>query len=381
MQRIKFLCLGMSLCVVAAPTGNAQSDVCKAMVTNAATNVNLNTADNSYYISLYNNFCYADGSTNAAAVNTKGSAIVDAIPITGSLTATDNMSKFTNFCTNYKSIAAGTSSTIVYQSAVVGKSLDAANQCLAIITGHGMSLSYQVSTPTTLLINLTVPGGQTMVVQGISADPGVACVGPDLAHPGTTITYGVGVGQNLPGGSTTITCNRPVFSTIGSQTMYAAASVDVSTSVGTLNINWPQDAALPLLTANQIQASINGMTSQITTLTAAVAFNALPIGTIIPWTGSGAPPAGWVLCDGSNAQCPNYSNLFLRGAGQTALGTVGGSDTHSHGAGAYAPGTTNKSGDGNGFNSGGTNYHVYVYDGPNVPRHLAVRYIIKVSNS
>jgi hypothetical protein len=380
MKKTIMVSLGGLLCLPAS-LSSAQTDVCKAMVTNAATNVNLNTADNSYYVSLYNNFCYADGSTNQAAVNSKGSAIVDAIPITGSLSANDNMTKFTNFCTNYKSVAAGSSNSFVYQSAVVGKSLDAANQCLAIVTGHGMSLSYQVSTPTTLLINITVPGGQTMVVQGISADTGVTCVGPDLQHTGKTISYGVGVGQTLSGGSSTITCTRIPFSSIGGQTMYSAMSVAVSSSVGPLNIYWPQDSALPLLTATQIQAAINGVTSQLQQLQTATAFDNLPIGTLLPWVGGGNPPAGWVLCDGSSPQCPNYQNLFLRGAGAIGVGAIGGSDTHNHGAGDYQINTTNASKSGNGFGIGGDHYQVYVYDGPNVPRHVAVRYIMKVSMS
>lgn len=379
MKKLEAFLLSGSMLLPIGPVAGAQTDVCKAMVTDAAHSVSLNTADSSYFVSIYNNYCYADGSTNQAAVNATGSAIVDAIPLTAGFAGTDNMSKFMNFCKNYQSIAAGTSNSLVYQSAVVGKSLEAANECLSIVTGHGMSLSYQVSTPTTLLINITVPGGQTMVVQGISADTGVACIGPDLAHPGQTITYNTGTGQTLPGGSTTITCNRQPFSTAGGQTMYAAASVAVSSSVGPLNIYWPQDSAFPLLTASQIQSSLNAVTAQVQQLQTATSFDNLPIGTLLPWVGGGAPPAGWVLCDGSSPQCPNYSDLFLRGSGQTAVGGIAGSDSHSHGGGAYAPGTTNKSPTGNGFNSGGTNYGVYVYSASNVPRYVAVRYIMKVS--
>src|ERR1700728_7122 len=148
--------VGMTSLSTLSSYPQASTDVCKAMVTDAAHNVNVNTADNSYYVTLYNNFCYADGSTNQAAVNSQGSAVVDAIPITGSLAANDNLSKFTNFCSNYKSVATGASNSLVYQSAVVGKSLDAANQCMAIVTGHGMSLTYQALTPPTLLINLSI---------------------------------------------------------------------------------------------------------------------------------------------------------------------------------------------------------------------------------
>jgi hypothetical protein len=114
------LCLTGAVCFQTALRAQNPTDVCLAMVTDAAHNVSLNTSSNAYYISLYKNFCYTDGTTNQAAVNSSGTAVVDAIPITGNLVANDNLSKFTNFCSNYSSLASASGTTYDTSSLVVG---------------------------------------------------------------------------------------------------------------------------------------------------------------------------------------------------------------------------------------------------------------------
>lgn len=59
------------------------------------------------------------------------------------------------------------------------------------------------------------------------------------------------------------------------------------------------------------------------------AFNGVPKGGIIMWSGA-VVPAGWALCDGSNGT-PNLRDKFIMGAGSSyAIGTPGGSATHAH---------------------------------------------------
>lgn len=69
-------------------------------------------------------------------------------------------------------------------------------------------------------------------------------------------------------------------------------------------------------------------------------------GMIIIWSGSlGSVPAGWVLCDGTNAT-PDLRDRFIAGAGNTyAVGATGGSAnaivvTHTHTATVTDPGHT-----------------------------------------
>ena len=54
-------------------------------------------------------------------------------------------------------------------------------------------------------------------------------------------------------------------------------------------------------------------------------FEIMPSGSIIPFGGSAAPDAGWLLCDGSNVSRSTYARLFAAIA--TAYGTGDGSST------------------------------------------------------
>jgi len=76
----------------------------------------------------------------------------------------------------------------------------------------------------------------------------------------------------------------------------------------------------------------------------AYAFNAIPKGVIVMWSGTLATiPAGWALCDGSNGT-PNLKDKFIVGVGiDFAFGATGGTKSvdisHSHSIAADSPGT------------------------------------------
>jgi hypothetical protein len=56
----------------------------------------------------------------------------------------------------------------------------------------------------------------------------------------------------------------------------------------------------------------------------------VPRGAIILWAGSVTDiPAGWALCDGANGT-PDLRNRFVYGWGEQAVGTTGGSTSHTH---------------------------------------------------
>ena len=72
-------------------------------------------------------------------------------------------------------------------------------------------------------------------------------------------------------------------------------------------------------------------------LSSPYAFNGVPKGAVIMWSGSLATiPSGWSLCDGSNGT-PDLRDRFVLGAGgQSPVAGSGGSTTHSHAAGSFA---------------------------------------------
>lgn len=369
---LMFICLASSV-LPGQLRGQSGTDVCRAMVTDAAHSISLSTTSSAYYVSIFKNYCNADGSANQSAIAATGSAIIDAIPITLKGSANDASSQWHQFCSTEQSVAAGSLDTYDYQSLVVSQALTSANECLKILSDHAYLLTYKVMTADTMVVNLGIPSGQAIVIHGVKADTNVTCTGSDLTHGGT-FAYKEGVGQtiNASAGSTSITCVRQPFTNVGSTPFYKEAAVEVDTNVGQMNIFWPKETVLPLTTASQIQQEIAALQSSL-------AFNALPLGTILPWfQRNGNPPAGWVKCDGSDtAHCPNLANLFMRGSGPPDVGTVGGADSAIVGQ----HGSNNRRGDGNGWSINGDHYLSNDTVTVNtVPRYVSVLYIMKVSN-
>jgi hypothetical protein len=82
------------------------------------------------------------------------------------------------------------------------------------------------------------------------------------------------------------------------------------------------DANAVMQNFNYIAAQVN---ANVQTAIAAAVLAALPVGSIIDWSGSiGSIPAPWQLCDGTNGT-PDLRDKFLVGAGSTyGVGDTGG---------------------------------------------------------
>jgi hypothetical protein len=180
------------LCLAAQLEAQSPTSVCLAMASDAAHNVSLNTSSEVYYITLHHEFCYADGSTNDANIDTKGSAVIEAIPVSAALKGSDKKTAFSQFCKDYQAAAAASGTTYDYKSVVVDRALDAVNRCVAMVNTHGMSLTYKLQTPDRLVVNLGIPSGQSLDVHGIDAPSSVTCEGSDLGHPGQSVSYQTG---------------------------------------------------------------------------------------------------------------------------------------------------------------------------------------------
>ena len=151
----------------------------------------------------------------------------------------------------------------------------------------------------------------------------------------------VGAATYFPLAGGTISGNAAVTGTLGVTGTFSA--VNNATVGGTLGVTGT-------LTANGLVAAgsmtIGGAAAATQAFVAAAILAALPAGVITIWSGSsGAIPAGWLLCDGTNGT-PNLRDKFVVGAGSTyAVGATGGSAnatlvSHSHTITITDPGHT-----------------------------------------
>jgi hypothetical protein len=119
--------------------------------------------------------------------------------------------------------------------------------------GKSFSLSYKILTPSTLVVDFSIPAGQTLNINGLKAE-GVTCTGHDFVGAGGTITYDQSTQQtiNSTAAGTSITCIRTPSSAKDGQSFYAEKAVILSTNVGNLDAFWPQDSTFPITTASTI---------------------------------------------------------------------------------------------------------------------------------
>lgn len=375
--------LAITLCLVTATTAGAQTstlDVCYSMAQNALHNITVSQTNDAAIAALYSNYCYADGSTNTGSMNASGNAVVNGLPIGAAFAKQDANTRFTQFCKEYQSYSAVSNNQYNYSNLVLAKGLDSVNDCIKA-AGSNYTLSYKILTPSSLVVDFTIPGGGTLTINGVTPDKGVTCTGHKYSAPGGgIITYDQGTVQTIGAGAGTgeLSCSRAVSYTNNGTDYYSEKSVLVSTNVGNLDIFWPQDAVFPITTASTIQTNINALQGQIKSLQDAVAYDTLPIGSLIPWLSNDPTPAGWTKCDGSDtAHCPDLNGRFLMGTHSGSAGSTGGRATTTE----QWMGSNNRQPDGNGFSIDGA--HFSSKDRPElpiIPPYTAVVYIMKIAN-
>jgi hypothetical protein len=263
--------LAVSLCgvlyLLPSPLFAADSaEVCLAMVSEAAHNVNLNTSSSQYLYTIFDAYCKSDGSTKQSSFNASLSAVVNQLPASLTLGTSDTATAFANFCRNYASAAAGSSSSYSMQSNVVQRALDSANQCMAI-AGKGSVITYKVMDPKTLNISFNIGSGNQLNVRGLSHDTTVTCLGSKVEGSGV-FSYSAGVGQSLSAalGSHGIRCTRDAAQSVGGKVEYAQTSMQLDTNAGEFDIYWPQDTVLPMTDADQIQAKLKSLEQELATV-------------------------------------------------------------------------------------------------------------------
>ncbi len=372
-------------CLTATTLSQAQVnaiDVCYSMAQNALHDITVSQTNDAAVAALYSNDCYADGSSNDGAINSSGSAIVEGLPISAAFSGKDKTTRFKQFCSQYQSSSAVTNNQYNYSNMVLSKGLTSVNECVRA-AGSNFSLSYKTITPSTMVINFTIPAGQSLTINGIKPDAGVKCTGHNFhSAAGGVISYDQGTKQTIDSrvADNSITCVRDPSGTAGANQFYGDKAVIVTTTAGSLDIFWPQDSVFPIVTASTIQNNIIALQTQINTNKAEVEFNLLPLGSIIPWySNAGAPPSGWVKCDGSDpAHCPNLNTKFLMGTTTGSVGATGGN------ASVPAPqfGSNNRTPNGNGWSVDGNHYSsTDPLTITTIPPYVAVLYIMKIANS
>ncbi|MBP1179994.1 hypothetical protein [Methylobacterium sp. PvR107] len=353
------------------------TDICLSMVRDAAKNVGLKTDSRSYLGTIYSNYCEQNGSVKSSSKSI-GISILE-IPASLTAGATDSETKVKNFCNNYQSMAAEETASLDYSSIVVSKSLDAANQCLAIAKNTNSTISYSILTPETVSIKFSIAPGMNLDLRGISHDASVSCVGSKIAEGGGPFTYSTGVGQMITAaaGSYNVKCDRKPAVEIGGIKHFSQTAIVVDTNGGGVDIYWPQDAILPLTTATQINSKMDDLNEKLEGLGRSVSLNSLPIGSLIPWFEKNkTPPKGWTKCDGSEiTNCPDLRGLFLLGSSSDTVGDKGGSTNTAITVG----GSNNAWPDGDGWSKNGGHYKAsYNLDIPKPP-YVSVLYIKKIS--
>lgn len=132
--------------------------------------------------------------------------------------------------------------------------------------------------------------------------------------------------------------------------------------------------------SNEIEQIENSLSE----LQAEMLRNAVPVGSILLWSGAVSNiPEHWALCNGQNGT-PNLTNRFIVGAGGTyAVGATGGSDTvtlsvaqmpsHNHSGSISISGLRT--------DSAGEHSHVFGYENDDNDYYLYTPYLVEIGNA
>jgi hypothetical protein len=336
-MKLPFTCLLGVLCFAQSARCDDPTAVCLAMIKEAANNISMSTSSATYLNTIFSSYCRSDGSTTNSAMDVGLTAIIEEIPTTFKGNSNDAQTSYTNFCKNYASTAAGSSSSYTYQSTVITKALESANQCLAIAKS-GSYITYKAVSRTLLSIDFAIGPRTSLDIRDITPDRSVTCIGKKLGGPGE-VNYGPSIGQNLPANTFaySVTCNRvSTHVSPAGEKLYPEAGIVVSTNAGTLAIYWPPDKELPVLGASEIEASLKTLNQQLATVQTVASGAQAKIQTAVsnygpelPGTSGTGNGGTGVIQNSTTLGCPNgqyLSGLKLDWAGtcQNACSQDGG---------------------------------------------------------
>lgn len=289
--------------------GTLSSLSVSAGVTSNTVTTTLLTTTNSTVTGTSTSGSISTGAITGTSAVLSGSLTVANITASGNLAVTKNLT-IANITASGPVTATGN---------VTGGNLITAGQVIATgnISGNNISTTTDVSIGGNLVVtgNATVNGTTTTInVQTLNiADK-------DIVVANNVSTSALANGAGILVGSPTV-----------SSLTYSHANL----GWGTAN-NFNIGGNLSVTGAAFAVTAANGTSNTQLATTEFVAYNGIPSGSIVLWSGAVvAIPSGWYLCNGSNGT-PDLRDRFVVGAGNVyAVGNVGGSTdaivvTHSH---------------------------------------------------
>lgn len=231
----------------------AQSNYsCDTVLTRGLRNISISSDSSSNLNTVFSQYCYADGRSNASSFNAGLDAVVKSIPVKFTLGSNDNSTAMTNFCKTYSSSSDARGASNRYLESIVQRAYDSYDACVRI-SSAGYFVTHDIVTPDKAQILLRAGVGKPIEIKGLDATGNVTCNGPD--GNGSEVKYGAATSVRSDN-AINVFCTRTSRDGGDGLKYFDEAGVAIAINGDKYNFYWPQSNILPDKLASNIQTSI-----------------------------------------------------------------------------------------------------------------------------
>lgn len=228
----------------------------------------ISTSSSSYLNSVFDSYCEASGNTKTSSGSLGLEAVVKAIPIKFTGSASNSEEAMKNFCKNYAGTTALQERKFSYEERIASKALDTVTDCLRL-QAQGVTITHDIVNRDTSAFFLKSSVEQKITLSGVSVNGPVACTG-QISGKNAAFNQSTNV---IVSKSQNFTCTRTPEMNAQKVKVYPESSIVISTNFGNYNVLWPRDEQLPEDMASAIGRDIELAKGQIGALTNQAATN------------------------------------------------------------------------------------------------------------
>lgn len=228
-------------------------------IANTLKEYSIDSSSSSFLNSVFAQYCHQDGSKKATSGSLGLDAVVKAIPIKFTGSYSNNEQAFTNFCKQYSSFTAASSSSDAYKETISSKALETIAECQRL-QATGVIITHQLSNAESLSFYMRNSVLQNFVLQGVGTTGPVKCSG-QIGGSEKPFNMAVNVAIKKSQSFTCVRTGAPKSD--GSGIDFAESVVTVLTNQGNYSVFWPRDQRQSSDMASEIERKITALQGEL----------------------------------------------------------------------------------------------------------------------
>lgn len=264
-----YLALAIATCFTVS-NAFAQFEHCESVYQTATRNLQISEASYSSLNVLFDDYCEASGEMKTSAASGGLDAVVKAIPIKLSGSASNSSQRMRNFCKNYSSTRFETAASSTLADTVVVEALRSYNQCIAI-SNVGVIISQSAPEPLQATFSFSFKNELDYQLQGVQVGRNMEC---HVKKPdGDLVEAGLGTTLNIDKNYSAFCKRTALVSEDGRQRYYPRTSVTFASNHGAYSAIYAAEEVEDIELASALNTRIGNTEKLVSQLSATVANN------------------------------------------------------------------------------------------------------------